>query len=238
MRARLKVLAVTAGAVAALGIGAGAVAATSGGGDPASDLAGAINKRAGTTITKADVQGAFTDLMKQRLADDVAAGRLTQAQADQILKDAQSGNGMPGFGFRGGPGGPGGHHGPRVEILAPVAKLLGTTEAQLKTKLQSGKTLTQVAKDAGVSKADLVAAIKAQLKAHKPQGAPALTDAQLTDMATHIADGTGRGPGGPGGHRPDFDGDGPHGFGPPPMGQGSGSGSQGGSYNPAPSTNG
>jgi hypothetical protein len=227
MRGRLKILGLVAGAIAAAGVGAGAVAATQGGGDPAADLASAINKRAGTNITSADVQGAFKDLLKARLDADVVAGRLTQAQADEILKNAGNGMPMP-FGerhfFRGGP---------RAEILAPVAKLLNLSEADLRTQLRSGTTLTKIASQKGVSKADLVNAIKKALKAAKPEGAPSLTDQQLTQMATRIADGLGRGPGrwhgGPG----DMDGDfGPGRMGIGPMGPGAGS------YDPAPSTQG
>jgi hypothetical protein len=227
MRGRLRTLGLVAGAIAAAGVGAGAVAATQGGGDPAADLASAINKRAGTNITSADVQGAFKDLMKARLDADVAAGRLTQEQADEILKNAGSGIPMP-FGerhfFRGGP---------RGEILAPVAKLLKLSEAELRTQLRNGTTLTKIASQKGVSKADLVAEIKKALKANKPQGAPSLSDQQLTQMATRIADGLGRGPGGPHGGPGHMDfrvGPGPMGIG--PMGPGAGS------YDPAPSTQG
>ena len=48
---RRKVAALAASAVAVAGISAGAVAATNGSADEASDLAAAINKRAGTSIT-------------------------------------------------------------------------------------------------------------------------------------------------------------------------------------------
>jgi hypothetical protein len=208
MRGRLRTVALAAGALAVAGVGAGAVAATQGGGDSANDLAAAINERAGTSITGDQVQSAVKDLMKQRLDAEVAAGRLTQAQADEILQNAP--DGLPLF-----PGGPGHHRvfGARGEILAPVATLLKLDEAALRERLQSGDTLAEVAKAQGVSKADLVAEIAKALKAAKPDGAPDLTDAQLTEMATSIADGTGPGPGhhgGPGGPG------GMGGFGPPP----------------------
>ena len=104
---RRKIAALAAGAIAVAGISAGAVAATTGSADQASDLAAAINKRAGTSITADQVEGAFQDLLKARLDEAVKAGRITQAQADQMLERAQDAPGLPGF------GGPG--RGPRLE---------------------------------------------------------------------------------------------------------------------------
>src|SRR5439155_26964986 len=53
------------------------------------------------------------------------------------------------------------HH---MHGLPVAAKYLGLTEAQLDSKLESGKTLAQVAKDQGKSVDGLVAAMKADLK--------------------------------------------------------------------------
>ena len=185
---RRKVMIVAASAIGAAGLAAGAVAATSGSSDGAGDLATAINKRAGTQITADDVTGAYQDVLKANLAEAVAAGRITQAQADEMLKRAQS---MPGIPLMGGPGGPGGrdHHGPHADVLAPVAKKIGLTEAQIRTKLEAGSTLATIAKAEGVSRADLIATISAALKA---DGVPA---ARIADLAAHIADDTRPGPG-------------------------------------------
>ena len=140
MRGRTKLAAATVGVIAAAGAATGVVAATgNGSGDPAAELAAAINKRAGTSITAADISGAYQDLLKARLDAAVAAGKLTQAQADDMLaraKDAPLGG--PGFGGPGfGPDGPG--HVERTELLAPVAGLLKLSEDQLRTKLRSGR---------------------------------------------------------------------------------------------------
>lgn len=185
---RRKVMIVAASAIGAAGLAAGAVAATSGSSDDAGDLAAAINKRAGTQITAEDVTGAYQDVLKANLAEAVAAGRITQAQADEMLKRAQS---MPGIPLVGGPGGPGGrdHHGPHADVLAPVAKKIGLTEAQIRTRLEAGSTLAKIAKAEGVSRADLIATISAALKA---DGVPA---ARIADLAAHIADDTRPGPG-------------------------------------------
>lgn len=198
---RKKMAAAAAGLVAAAGISAGAIAATGGSNNEASDLATAINKRAGTNITAAQVSGAFQDLLRARLDQEVKAGHLTQAQADQILKRAQSSPeglpgvfGGPGRGFHEGRGGP-------DRVLAAVATKLNTSEQKLHDQLEtSGKTLAQLAADGGLSRAELLATIIAELK----KGG--VTAAQADAMAAGIADrADARGPGG------DHEG-------PPPMG--------------------
>jgi hypothetical protein len=196
---RRRVAALAAGAIAVAGISAGAVAATGGSGQEASDLANAINKRAGTSITADQVEGAFQDLLKQHLDAAVKAGRITQAQADEMLKRAQDAPGIPGLGFGPGdhgPGGPGFGHGPRGDVLDTVATKLKLTEDQLHQKLESGKTLAQVAKAQGVSREDLIATLTAALKA---EGVPA---DQVADLAKHIADDTHPGPRGHRGWHP------------------------------------
>jgi hypothetical protein len=196
MTGRRKVAALAAGAVAVAGISAGAVAATSGSPDGASDLAAAINERAGTSITADQVEGAFQDLLKARLDEAVAAGRITQAQADEILERAKDAPGLPGLGFgrHGGPGGPG--FGPRGEVIEKVAAELKLSEEQLHARLRSGTTLAAIAKAQGVARADLISTITAALKA---EGVPA---ARVAELARHIADDAHRGPGGPRGVHP------------------------------------
>ena len=199
-----KIVAMAVAAIATVGIAAGAVAATSGSSDEAGDLAAAINTRAGTSISAADVTGAFQDVMKTRLDEAVAAGRITQAQADEMLTRAKNAPGLP---FLGGPGHRGrGPEGPHTDLVAPVAKTLKLTEAQLRTKLRAGSTLAAIAKDQGVSRADLIASISTVLKA---DGVPA---ARIAEIAAHIADET-RPPHGP---RRERHGPGREGYGPRP----------------------
>jgi hypothetical protein len=188
MRGRTKLAAATVGVIAAAGAATGVVAASgNGSGDPAADLAAAVNKRAGTSITAADISGAYQDLLKTRLDAAVAAGKLTQAQADDMLARAKNAPlGGPGLG---GPGfGPDRHgHVQRAELLAPVAGLLKLSEDQLRTGLRSGDTLAQIAKAQGVSRADLIATITKALKAADTD----LTDARAAAIAGRIADGKG-----------------------------------------------
>lgn len=86
------------------------------------------------------------------------------------------------------------------KAMAPTADLLGLSTTDLKAQLESGKTLNEIAETQGVSQKDLLKSITEGLQAGKPEGAPELSEAQMTEMAEAIASGQGpRGPGGPGG---------------------------------------
>ena len=112
-------------------------------------------------LTKA-LQGAFLD----RLDAAVKAGRISKAQADAIKKRVQQGGGVP---FLGGPGPRGGRFfghrgGPFLAGLDAAAKYLGLTDAQLRDRLESGKSLAQVAQDQSKSVDGLKAALKTAAK--------------------------------------------------------------------------
>ncbi len=135
-----------------------------------------VAKRLGVTST------ALSDALKAALGDRidaaVAAGRLTQAQADALKARIQSGQGLigpigpgfdhHGFGFFGHRGG---------DALSAASTYLGVTEAQLETDLRGGKSLAQVAKDQGKDVGGLVDALVAAEKAELDQ---AVTDGRLT----------------------------------------------------------
>ena len=76
------------------------------------------------------------------------------------------------------------------KLLATASKALGMDADDLKTALAGGRTLADVAKSKGVAKDDLVAAIAKDMQANAPEGAPAVDDAQATEMATNLVDGT------------------------------------------------
>ena len=84
----------------------------------------------------------------------------------------QQGN-QPGMGQRG-PGGPGGmmQGGPQV-----VADILGITPQELRTEMQAGKTLAQVAEAKGISRDTLKAKL---LEAHKTRIDAAVAAGKLT----------------------------------------------------------
>lgn len=107
-----------------------------------------------------------TAAQKQVLEEAVAEGQLTQEQADRMQKrlDGSGGFGSLGMG-----------HGPdRTSLLMTVAaEKLGLTEAELRTELQSGKSIADVAEEKGVDTQVISDAYLQQLKAD--------LDAQVAD---------------------------------------------------------
>lgn len=110
-----------------------------------------------------------------------------------------------------------GHHGPRGGRVTPeaTAGVLGITVEELRTRLEAGDTLAQVAEAEGIARTALVSglveAAQAQLAADVTAGR--LTQAQadeaaatLTERITEKVDRVGHGPGGRGHHRHDDDG--------------------------------
>jgi hypothetical protein len=212
--------AVAAGAVALFAIAGGgaAVAATQSGSPQQESNAVVADAASQLGISPAKLSDALKTALENRVDAAVAAGRLTAAQGKELKAQIEAGN-VPLVGVGpGGPGGPGLHMhmaGPGFEAAATY---LGVTEAQLQTALESGKTLADVAKANGKTVDGLVAAMVADAKQHIADEVAAgrLTEAQqtqiLSDLEQHVTDMVnGQLPA-----RPDFDGDGPHGFGPPP----------------------
>jgi urease accessory protein UreF len=147
----------------------------------------------GKTLAQiAKAQGKSTDGLKQamlagaktHLDADVKAGKLTQAQADKILADLSSRLDnliQNGFGFH--------HGGPPIAGLDAAATYLGLTPAQLRTQLQSGKTLAQVAKAQGKSTDGLKQAMLADAKKHLDAAVKAgkLTQSQADQAFAEIS---------------------------------------------------
>jgi len=198
---------VVAGAVAAAAVVGGGAAIAANQLTPKQESQALVNdvaKQLGVTPAK------LADALKQALSDRVDAavadGRLTKAQGDQLKAQLAAGNvpllglGAVGSHHRG--GGPGGH-------LDAAASYLGLTEAQLRTQLESGKTLAEVAKAQDKTVDGLVAALVADEKKELDAAVKAgrLTDAQSKELLanaeqrfTDMVNGTGgpgfgRGPG-------------------------------------------
>jgi hypothetical protein len=87
-----------------------------------------------------------------------------------------------------------------TQAMAPTAELLGMTTDDLKTSLQSGSTLADLASQKGVSSTDLINSIEEGMKAAAPEGAKAPAQTQLDQMANNIANGKRPGGGGHGHH--------------------------------------
>jgi hypothetical protein len=231
-----------AGLALLAGAGGAAFAASSGGGAAAGGndrqaFLDDVAKRLNVTPDKltAAIKGALSD----KLDAEVAAGRLTRAEADRIKKDAAAHGGLPflgpdgpGHDFRhdggprgsfrrgappfpghppppgappfagppppgarppgGPPGGPPGRPGPIMAGLDAAAKYLGLTGAQLRTQLESGKSLADVAKARNKPLAGLKSAIEAAVKSDlaKAVAGKRLTQAQadriLSDLRSRL----------------------------------------------------
>jgi hypothetical protein len=190
------------GAVAGLAVvGAGAAVAATQFGDPKAESQAIINDAAGQLgVQPAQLSDALKKAYENRVDAAVAAGQLTKAQGDAIKAQLEAGNVplvLPGIGFRngGGPGpwgGPGAMHDMRG--LDAAASYLGLSQSELMTKLQSGKSLADIAKDQGKSVDGLVNALVNDAKTHLDQAVKdgKLTQAQedqiLSQIKQHITD--------------------------------------------------
>lgn len=149
----------------------------------------------------------MTDALK-KLVD---AGTINQSQADAVTQALLAAKPQ---GERHGPGpGPGGPRGPGRPNLGVIAGAIGIDEAALRTELQSGKTIAEVAQAHGVDAQKVIDALVADLKTHLAADVAAgrITQAQadekLANAPARIADfvngkfppGGPHGPHGPGG---------------------------------------
>jgi hypothetical protein len=123
-------------------------------------------------VTPERLTNALEQALKNRVDAAVADGRLTQAQGDELKSRIESGE-VPLLGLRGGHG-PGEyhHHG-----LDEAADFLGLTEDALRTQLESGKTLAQVARDQGKPVDGLIDALVAEEQQELDE---AVADGRLT----------------------------------------------------------
>jgi hypothetical protein len=176
-----------AGAAALLAAGgAGAAVAASQDSSPSSESKAVIDdaaKQLGIPSSK------LSDALKQALSDRVdaavAAGRLTKVEGDAIKARIQS-NDFPLFG---GPHRGFGHFG-FIGRLESAADYIGITEAQLRTELEGGKSLAQVATAHGKSVDGLIDALVAAAKDKLDNAVSAgrLTKAQETEMLSVLKD--------------------------------------------------
>lgn len=140
-------------------------------------VAGPVLAASGATGAAAAVTSRV-DAIKQALSGLVKDGTLTQAQADKVATTLDKAGPRDGFGPRG--FGPGGHgrfgHGPGGD-LGTAATTLKMTEANLRTALESGKSLAAIARTQGVPVKTLIAAL---VKAERQEIEQAVTAGQLT----------------------------------------------------------
>ncbi len=119
---------------------------------------------------------------KAVLAPLVTAGTITQAQSDAVIAAMPVGGHGDGGGGRGGKGGNGGFS----AHAATVAKALGMTEAELKTQMDSGKTIAQIATAKGVSLDTIVDAYLVEEQAEHPEATAADLKARILDRLNGV----------------------------------------------------
>ncbi|HSL66479.1 MAG TPA: hypothetical protein VK874_17620 [Gaiellaceae bacterium] len=156
---------VVAGVVAVLALaGGGAALAATQLGTPKEESQAVVDdvaKQLG--VQPSELSAAIEKALENRLDEAVAAGRLTQEQADRMKERLRAGD-VPlfGHGLRGmhGPG----HGLARGGHLEAAASYLGLSEAALREQLEAGKTLAEVAKARGKSVDGLVDTLVADAK--------------------------------------------------------------------------
>ena len=137
---KLKLGAGVAAAAAVAGGGAAIAADRLGSSDDSQAVVNDAAKQLG--VTPSALSAALEKALENRVDAAVAAGRLTREQGAELKQRIESGNLPLFFGPRGGP-----HE--HFGDFAVAASYLGLTGAELRTQLESGKTLAQVAKDRG-----------------------------------------------------------------------------------------
>jgi polyhydroxyalkanoate synthesis regulator phasin len=172
---RMRKLLVPVALTAVLSGGAGALVfgpALAGAADTTTTAPPAATAEAAPTVK--DRPQPFKDALDKLVAD----GTITQAQADKVAAALEAARPAKGLG---GPGGPGMRHGFAEVALDEVASILGLQATDLKTQLQAGKSLADIAGD---KKDELITGLvdKADAKIDA-----AVTDGKLTaDQATKL----------------------------------------------------
>jgi polyhydroxyalkanoate synthesis regulator phasin len=164
MAMRRKVIAGAAAALAVGGAGAG-VAATKLTSSPSEESKAIVNDAAKSLgIEPSKLSAALKKAFEDRIDAAVAAGRLTKQQGDELKQRIESGDfplfGPPAFGH--------GFGAPHLFFhgLDAAASYLGLTEDELHSRLESGKTLAEIAKAQGKSVEGLKAALVKDAKSH------------------------------------------------------------------------
>jgi hypothetical protein len=174
-------------ALLALVVGAGAALAGGlGFGDDNKAFLNDVAKRLDVTPEK--LQDALLGAYNDRLDAAVAAGTITKEQADELKQRAKDNGGLPlvGGGRRSGfeP-----HHGlVRGVSLDAAATYLGLSQADLRTELESGKTLAEIASAQGKTAAGLKQALSDAAKSSLDGAVKAgkLTQAQADELLTRL----------------------------------------------------
>jgi hypothetical protein len=158
---------VAAGAAALLAVAGGGAAIAAAQLSPKQESQAVLNDAAKELgVSPSELSSALKGALEKRIDAAVAAGRLTKEQGDELKQRVESGDfplfGIPGFG----PGHGGFEHHEMFGGLESAATYLGVNEDELRSELESGKSLADVAKAEGKSVDGLVDAIVADAKKH------------------------------------------------------------------------
>lgn len=165
--------------------GAGAAVAATQGSSPSSESKAVIDDAAKQLgIPSSKLSDALKKALSDRVDAAVAAGRVTKAEGDDLKARIQSND----FPLVGGPHRGSGHG--FIGRLNSAAGYIGITEAQLRTELESGKSLAQVAQAHGKTVDGLIGALVAAAKDKLDNAVSAgrLTKAQETEMLGALKD--------------------------------------------------
>jgi polyhydroxyalkanoate synthesis regulator phasin len=194
-----KALAAGVAALAIIGGGGAAIAASGDSSSPGRSFLDSVARHLGISSQKLEdaTKAAAIDQVDAALKD----GKITQAEADALKQRIEAGEYPPFFGPFPGPRLDPGfghfHGGPPFlfgEKLSTAADYLGLTQAELRTKLNSGQTLAEIAKAQGKSvdglKQAILDATKAQLDQLVKDGelTQAEADAMYKRFQSHIDD--------------------------------------------------
>jgi len=173
MRRKVVVGLVAAVALGAAGAGIAAAKLT---GSPGDESKAVINDAARDLgIEPSKLSAALKKAMSDRIDAAVKAGRITKAEGEELKQRIQSDEfplfGPPAFGHRF----PGPH--PFFHGLDAAATYLGLSESELRTRINNGKTLAQIAKAQGKSVAGLKSALLDDVKQKLDE---AVKDGRLT----------------------------------------------------------
>jgi hypothetical protein len=178
---------VAAGAAALLAVAGGSAAIGATQFSPRQENQAVLNDAAKELgVTPSALADALKNALEKRVDAAVAAGRITEAQGDEMKQRIESGE----FPFPGPAPGMFFHH-ELFRGFEAAATYLGLSEEELHSKLESGKSLAEVAKEQDKSVDGLVDALVADAKKHLDEEVAEgdLTQAQADQMLSHLEDG-------------------------------------------------
>jgi polyhydroxyalkanoate synthesis regulator phasin len=183
---------VAAGAAALLAVAGGGAAIAATQLSPKQESQTVLNDAAKELgVSPSELSAALKSALEKRIDAGVAAGRLTKEQGDDLKQRIESGDfplfGVPGFG----PGHGGFEHHEMFGGLDAAATYLGVSEDELRTELESGKSLADVARAKGKSVDGLVDTLVADAKKHLDEDVSEgdLTREQADELLSRLEEG-------------------------------------------------